>query len=144
MSARFRQYGRIAHVRRIQHNLAAAAAAKAVGEAQMLENSADRLGQLRNGLGAGTGETSGATLASLGELAMRLDKARAGLSTAITGARATVEAREAVRLAARRDQESVEKLSGKAAAAASRLAERRTPAPRRPRSRFAIDGENEG
>lgn len=143
MSGRLRQFGRIARVRRVQHNLASAAAAKAAGEAQMLELSAERLGQLRSGLGAGTGGTSGATLASLGELAMRLDTAKAGLNTAISGARATVAAREAVRLAARRDQESVEKLGGKAMATAARLAERRTAAPRRPRSRFGDYGESD-
>lgn len=143
MSTRFRQYARIARVRRVQHDLASAAAAKAAGEAQMLETSAERLGQLRDALRVGAGETSGATLASLGELAMRLDKAKAGLSTAISGARATADAREAVRLAARRDQESVEKLGGKAAATAARLAERRMTALRRPRARFGDYGETE-
>ena len=143
MSSHMRQFARIARVRRVQHNLAAAAAAKAAGEAQMLEMSAERLAQLRDGLGAGAGETSGASLASMGELAMRLDKAKAGLSTAISSARAVAAAREAARIAARRDQESVEKLGGKAAATAARLAERRTAAPRRPRGRFSDIGETE-
>lgn len=143
MTARVRQFARIARVRRIQHGFASAAAVKAAGEAELLESSAARLAQLRAGLGAGAGETSGATLASLGELAMRLDKARAGLSTAISGARSIAQAREAVRLAARRDQESVERLGGKAAATAARLAERRMPVARRPRARLNDFEESE-
>lgn len=138
-----RQRARLARVRRIQHGLAATAAAQAKGEVRMLEDNVDRLARLRGGLGVGEGVTSGAYLSSLGELAMRLDKAREGLDRTIKGARAAADARETVRLAARRDQESAERLEQRAVSAAERLAERRAATPRRPRYRMTEQGEQQ-
>lgn len=143
MTANLRQRARIVRVRRVQHDLAAAAAARASAELKALEHSEERLGQLRQGLGADQGQVFGAALASLGELAMRLDTAREGLGRTINGARVQVAAREGVRLAARRDQESAEKLEEKAAAAARRAEERKKAVHRAPRSRLGIKEERQ-
>lgn len=141
MSAMLRQRSRMVRVRRIQHGLAASAAAQASGQVELLENSAEQLARLRDGIGADGGVTNGNALATRGELAMRLDAARAGLQAPIARARSASAAQEQLRLAARRDQESAEKLQQRAASAAARLAERRAPAPRRPRARFTDEGE---
>lgn len=143
MNAMVRQRARIVRVRKVQHDLAATAAAKASAQLKALEESEERLRQLRQGLGAGQGEVRGAALASLGELAMRLDKAREGLGRSITGARVQVAARESVRLAARRDQESAERLEQRAASAARQAAERKRAVPRPPRPRLGTDGERQ-
>lgn len=139
--AGLRQRARIVRVRRVQHDLAAAAAAKATAQLRALEQSEERLKQLRHGLGASEGQLFGSALASVGELAMRLDKAREGLGRTIDGARVQVAAREGVRLAARRDQESAEKLEERAAAAARRAEERKRSAIRPVRPRFGIKEE---
>jgi hypothetical protein len=134
------QRARIARVRRIQHDLAALAAAKASGHVQMLETNHQRLGQMRNGLSAEPGISSGATLAARGELAMRLEAAREGLGQTISGARAAARMREQARIGARRDQESAEKLEQKAASAATRAEDRRSAALFRPRAPIRADG----
>jgi hypothetical protein len=115
---------RIARVRRVQHSLAAAAAARAENHATMLETSADRLAQLRFSLAVDKGTSSGAAIANLGELAMRLDDARHGLNDAIASARANADQQAEARLAARRRQESANKLENRAAAALAEFLER--------------------
>lgn len=125
MSRLIQQRGRLARVRRIQHNLAATAAARAAGEVAKLEASAVRLAALRDGLAAGEGECIGSTLASLGELAGRLDQAREGLGRTLNGARTIAAQRETQRLVARREQESAERLEQRALTTADRLADRR-------------------
>lgn len=129
------QRGRIARVRRIQHGLAALAASKASGHVQLLETNRDRLGQMRDGLVAEPGATSGAALASRGELAMRLETAREGLGKTLVGARAAAALREQARLGARRHQESAESLEQRAASAAMRAEDKRNAALFRARSR---------
>ncbi len=129
------QRTRIARVRRLQHNLAAAAAAKANGHVQSLELNSRRLKQIREGLAAEPGLTSGASLASRGELATRLESARDGLGRTIDGARAAARLRETERLGARRDQEGAEKLERRAARAAASEDDARTSASFRPRVR---------
>lgn len=124
MKARVAKRQRIARVRRIQHDLAAADAARAENHATMLENSAERLMQLRQSLTAGMGRSNGATLANLGELAMRLDAARSGLADAITSARAAAEHQASLRLDARLRQESADKLKARAASALADYLER--------------------
>jgi hypothetical protein len=115
---------RIARVRKVQHSLAAAAAARAENHAQMLETSADRLAQLRFSLSIGKGMSNGAAMANLGELAMRLDDARHGLTDAIASARANASQQADIRLEARRRQESANKLEARAAAALEEFLER--------------------
>ena len=114
MSALVRQRARIVRVRRIQHGLAAtAAAAGGRPGADRSRLARERLLQMRGELQPVAGPTTGAALARMGELAMRLDSARYGLGPTIDmRARAAAAMREAERLAARRDQESAEKLEG--------------------------------
>ena len=138
-----RQRARIARVRRIQHDLAALAAAKASGHVQMLETNQQRLKIMREGLAAAPGNTSGASLSSRGELAMRLEAARDGLGRTIEGARAAASIRERTRIGARRDQESAEKLQQKALSAAERSEDRRNAALFRPRAQPRTDGDEE-
>jgi hypothetical protein len=137
-----RQRARIGRIRRIQHGLAAFAAAQASGHVQMLEANEQKLKQMRLGLAAGTGPTSGAAMASRGELAMRLENARDGLKGTLAGARAAAMLREEERLGARREQESAEKLERRAASAAARAEDRKSSAGFRPRARNRT-GENE-
>ncbi len=137
------QRARIVRVRRIQHDLAAVAAAKASGHVQMLETNQQRLKQMREGLAAAPGLTSGATLSSQGELAMRLEAAREGLGRTISGARAAASLREKARIGARRDQESAEKLEQKATSAAAKAEDRRNAALFRPRPQPRTDGDEE-
>jgi hypothetical protein len=137
------QRGRIARVRRLQYGLAAATAAKASAHVRMLEGNDARLGQMRRGMEAEPGLTSGAALAARGELGSRLETARQGLSLTINGARAAAALREKARLGARRDQESAEKLERKAVTAARRSADARIAAGFRPRPRTRTEGEIE-
>ena len=140
MTRLLQQRSRIVRVRRLQHDLAASAAAAAAGKVQALETSRQRLADMRSELRAAPGVTSGSSLARLGELAMRLDAARQGLAPSLDSARAAAAQKERIRVSRRRDQESAEKLQQSAAAAAEALAERQTlRAPRR-RARLMNDG----
>ena len=125
MNGLVRQRARLARVRRIQHGLAATVAAKAAGRVQMLETSRERLLQMRSELRPVEGATTGAAMARMGELAMRLDAARNSLGPTIDSARSAAAAREADRRAARRDQESAEKLEAAALRVAEEAAEQR-------------------
>lgn len=125
MSNALRQRQRIVRVRKIQHALAANAAAQAAGRVRTLEMSRTRLLQMRAELKPVEGPTSGQALAQMGELALRLDSARLGLGPTIESARSAAAVREAERLAARRDQDSAEKLEGMAYRAAEELAEQK-------------------
>ncbi|MBV9883643.1 MAG: hypothetical protein JO276_11595 [Sphingomonadaceae bacterium] len=125
MNGLVRQRARLARVRRIQHGLAASVAAQAAGRVQMLETSRERLRQLRAELKPVEGPTTGAAMGQMGELAMRLDAARNSLGPTIDSARSAAAAREAERRAARRDQESAEKLEAAAVRAAEEMAEQR-------------------
>jgi hypothetical protein len=140
MTRLLRQRNRIVRVRRLQHDLAASAAAEAAGKVQMLETSRERLAEMRRELGTDTGATVGASLARVGELAMRLDDARHGLGRSIDTARAAAAHQEGIRVERRRDQESAEKLQQQAAAAAEALAERQMLRVARPRARFKTEG----
>jgi hypothetical protein len=121
VSAALKQRARIARVRRLQHNMAATSAAQAAGQLRSLEHSRERLAQMRCELNASEGATSGAWLSAAGELAMRLDSARLGLSGSIDAARGIAAAREQARMRARRDQESADKLEQAAARAAAEM-----------------------
>lgn len=136
-----RKRKRIARVRRIQHGIAASHAAKAAGQVQQLETSRQRLAEMRIELKPAQGMSDGASLARLGELAMRLDSARQGLASSIDAAKATAAAREALRLTARRDQESAEKLQTAAERAARAQAERRPLRTGRIRPQIEDEGE---
>lgn len=123
MSTALKQRARIARVRRLQHNSAASSAAEAAGELRNLELSRDRLARMRVDLAAEAGMTNGAWLSSAGELAMRLDAARLGLTGSIDAARSLAAAREQARLQARISQESADKLRAAAARTVADLAD---------------------
>ncbi len=142
MSALVQQRARIVRVRRIQHGAAASAAVDAAQRVQTIEGNRARLRQMRGELQPVAGLTTGAALARIGELAMRLDEARLGLGTSLEAARAMAATREGERREARRDQESAEKLEQAAALAAEEQSERRLRILGRRRSRFA-QGEPE-
>jgi len=127
MSPRFRQLARFARVRTIQHNLAAVAAAQAQRQVEALEASIGKLVGLRDGMSAPGGVIPAAMLASTGEIMTRLDQARETVARSAAGARVQASLREAARLAARRNQESAERLTDKAAKAAEAIAERKRP-----------------
>lgn len=141
MKEKAEKRARVARVRRIQHSLAAASAARAETQAATLETSARRLAQLRFSLSFSKGLSDGATLANLGELAMRLDDARLGLTDAIASARASANYQAELRLDARRRQESANKLEARAQAALADFLERNAlTTPRR--KRRSLLGEN--
>ena len=142
MNGLVRQRARLARVRRIQHGLAATVAAQAAGRVQMLETSRERLLQMRSELRPTEGPTTGAAMARMGELAMRLDSARYNLGPTIDSARSAAAAREAERRAARRDQESAEKLEAAALRVAEEMAEQRLRQAGRGRARLH-QGESE-
>ena len=142
MNGLVRQRARLARVRRIQHGLAATVAAQAAGRVQMLETSRERLRQMRSELRPAEGPTTGAAMARMGELAMRLDSARHNLGPTIDSARSAAAARETERRAARRDQESAEKLEAAALRVAEELAEQRLRQAGRGRARLH-QGESE-
>ena len=142
MNGLVRQRARLARVRRIQHGLAATVAAQAAGRVQMLETSRERLLQMRSELRPVEGLTTGAAMARMGELAMRLDSARYTLGPTIDSARSAAAAREAERRAARRDQESAEKLEAAALRVAEETAEQRLRQAGRGRARLH-QGESE-
>jgi len=128
-----RRRERVARVRRVQHLQAAAQAAQAEGRVASLENSDARLVQLRTSLDLAPGLLSGAALSNVGELAMRLDQAREGLTDAIRSARASALHLAALRLEARIRQESAERLGEQAQAAFDEARERRASGGRRRR-----------
>lgn len=142
MNGLVRQRQRIVRVRKIQHGLAASAAVEAANRVAMLEMNEARLAQMRSDLRPAEGPTTGAALARLGELAMRLDTARHSLAPSIETARALAASLMGEQHAARRDQESAEKLEQVAVGLAEELAERRLQQNAR-RSGRANQGEQE-
>jgi flagellar biosynthesis chaperone FliJ len=133
MTSLVRRRERIARVRRVEHVQAAVAAAAAEQQLLSLEQSAQRLMELRTSLSTSAGMTYSETLSAQGELAYRLDMARFGLSDSIANARATHALKEEERIEARKRQESAEKLGERAAIEAERRAERRAATYARPR-----------
>jgi len=133
MKALVRKRARITRVRAAQHLLAASAAASAEAQVASLENNAAKLASLRDSLTLPAGAMSGAVLRNRGELALRLDNARHGLTGAITSAKATAEKKLAERLEARQRQESAAKLDARAVRALADWTETRIGASFRPR-----------
>lgn len=140
MRAIVRRRERIARVRRFEHVQAAGEVVRAEGRVTSLETSASRLGELRISLTPMPGRLDGAALAHAGELAMRLEAARDGLTDAIVGARANVVKATAERVLARIAQESAERLGERAGAAWAEQIERRQPAGGR--GRRSLQGED--
>jgi len=142
MNGLVRQRQRIVRVRKIQHGLAASAAVEAANRVAMLEMNQARLVRMRGDLRPSEGPTTGAALARMGELAMRLDAARHGLAPSIESARSLAASLMGEQHVARRDQESAEKLEQAAIGLAEELAERRLQQNARRNGR-ASQGEQE-
>ena len=128
MSVLVERRARFARIRRVQHLQAAAHAAQAEGRANSLENTAAHLTQLCHSLSPAIGTIAAGQLSNAGELAMRLDAVRDGLSDSIVSARATALESAARRLEARIRQESAERLEERAARAIALLRERKLQA----------------
>ena len=143
MKAVVQKRARIARVRHVQHMQAAATVAAAEGHVNQLESSAEKLTMLRLSLTVLPGASSGAALCNAGELAMRLDTVRDGLTDAIASARAAASERAATRLEARRHEESADKLHARAGNALARWLDRTMPAGRKRRPSLSLVGGNE-
>lgn len=131
MKQLLKRRARLVRVRNVQHLQASAAAAQAETRVATLEGNAARLVSLRGSLTPETGTLFAAALSNAGELSMRLETARHGMTDAIAAARAQAERLTAMRLEARVRQESAEKLGGQAQAAYVEWRERRTATPHR-------------
>ena len=135
MNAAVRKSQRFARVRAVQHNLAAVAAHKAARQVEALEASIGKLVSLRDGMRPAPGTVSGGSLAATGEIAMRLDQARATVAASAANARVRALDFQEARLAARMKQESADRLTGKAIKAAEKQVERKLAARGLPRKR---------
>lgn len=135
MNAAVRKSQRLARVRAVQHNLAALAAHKAARQVEALEASIGKLVALRDGMRAAPGAVSGGSLAATGEIAMRLDQARATVAVSAANARIRALGFQEARVAARMKQESADRLTGKAIKAAEKQVERKLATRGLPRKR---------
>lgn len=131
---------RVVRARRVQHLLASVETARAQNEASALEDNARRVSSVRAELYETDQFTSGAQLASLRELAGRLEQAGRHLDGAIYDAHKRVEQRETELLLANRDKEIAERLKEKAARALAEQMEARLQSlPRHKRSALLGD-----
>jgi hypothetical protein len=86
MTAAPSRYQRVLRVRAVQHRIAQQRLADADRRLMSLKQIADRIDALRAQASAGTGIADGQVLKSLGEMAMRLENARADLATPMASA----------------------------------------------------------
>ncbi|MET0375422.1 MAG: hypothetical protein ABW128_14360 [Rhizorhabdus sp.] len=131
MNSLLKRRERIVRVRRVQHLQASAAAAQAETRVATLEGNVARLVTLQESLSPAPGQVFAAALSNAGELAMRLDAARHGMTDAIASARASADRLSGLRLEARMRQESAEKLGERAQEAYAEWRERRRATPHR-------------
>lgn len=135
MKALAERRARITRVREVQHLHAVGEAAAAEGKVVQLEGNAARLAALRMSLTLAPGLTSGASLGNAGEMGLRLDTVRHGLTDAIGAAKAVATARVKDRTAADIRRESAERLETRAVAELQRMIEERMAANIRHRRR---------
>ncbi len=126
---------RFARVRALQHNLAAVATSKANQQVAALEASMTKLVSLRDGMSPTPGVATGAALAASGEIAMRLDQARATVAVSAASARARAATIRQAQMRARMKQETADRLADRAVRAADELFERKLAARGLPRKR---------
>lgn len=86
MSATASRYQRVLRVRAVEHRIAQQRLADADRRLQTLKQIADRIDALRAQASSGTGIVDGQVLKSLGEMAARLERARADLVTPMSAA----------------------------------------------------------
>jgi len=135
MKALAERRARITRVREVQHLHAISEAAAAEGKVVQLEGNAAKLAALRMSLTLAPGITSGASLGNSGEMGLRLDTVRHGLTDAIGAAKAVALARLHDRTAADIRRESAERLESRAVAELQHMIEERMMANFRHRSR---------
>jgi hypothetical protein len=135
MKALAERRARITRVREVQHLQAVSEAATANGKVVQLEGNAAKLAALRMSLSLTPGITSGANLGNAGEMGLRLDTVRHGLTDAIGAAKAVALARAKDRTDADIRRESAERLENRAVAELQQLIEERMMANIRHRSR---------
>ena len=135
MKALAERRARITRVREVQHLHAVGEAAAAEGKVVQLEGNAARLAALRMSLTLAPGLTTGASLGNAGEMGLRLDTVRHGLSDAIGAAKAIATARANDRRDADIRRESAERLEHRAVAELQHLIEERMAANIRHRAR---------
>jgi len=135
MKALAERRARITRVREVQHLHAMGEAAAAEGKVVQLEGNAARLAALRMSLTLAPGLTTGASLGNAGEMGLRLDTVRHGLSDAIGAAKAIATARANDRRDADIRRESAERLEHRAVAELQHLIEERMAASIRHRAR---------
>lgn len=126
---------RITRVREVQHLHAVGEAAAAEGKVVQLEGNAAKLAALRMSLSLAPGITSGASLGNSGEMGLRLDTVRHGLTDAIGAAKAIATARVKDRTDADIRRESAERLETRAVAELQQMIEERMMANFRHRTR---------
>ena len=135
MRALAERRARITRVREVQHIHAIGEAAAAEGKVVQLEGNAARLAALRMSLTLAPGITTGAGLGNAGEMGLRLDTVRHGLTDAIGAAKAVATARAKDRSDADIRRESAERLETRAVAELQQMIEERMMANIRHRSR---------
>jgi len=135
MRALAERRARITRVREVQHLHAIGEAAAAEGKVVQLEGNAARLAALRMSLTLAPGITTGAGIGNAGEMGLRLDTVRHGLTDAIGAAKAIATARAKDRRDADIRRESAERLETRAVAELQQMIEERMMANIRHRSR---------
>jgi hypothetical protein len=126
---------RITRVREVQHLQAVSVAAAAEGKVVQLETNAAKLAAMRMSLELAPGLTNGASLGNSGEMGVRLDTVRHGLTDAIGAAKAVAMARVKDRTDADIRRESAERLENRAVAELQQMIEDRMMANIRHRAR---------
>ena len=135
MRALAERRARITRVREVQHLHAIGEAAAAEGKVVQLEGNAARLAALRMSPTLAPGITTGAGIGNAGEMGLRLDTVRHGLTDAIGAAKAVATARAKDRRDADIRRESAERLETRAVAELQQMIEERMMANIRHRSR---------
>jgi len=135
MRALAERRARITRVREVQHLHAIGEAAAAEGKVVQLEGNAAKLAALRMSLTLAPGITTGAGIGNAGEMGLRLDTVRHGLTDAIGAAKAIATARAKDRRDADIRRESAERLETRAVAELQQMIEERMMANNRHRSR---------
>jgi hypothetical protein len=119
---------RITRVREVQLLHAVGEAAAAEGKVNQLEGNAAKLAAMRMSLTLAPGITTGAGIGNAGEMGLRLDTVRHGLTDAIGAAKAIAQARVNDRRDADIRRESAERLENRAVIELQRMIEERMSA----------------
>ena len=137
MNARTARRKRIIRVRTVEHQMAEANLARAIGELASLVELSKRLETLRADLAMAKGEVAGRALNTIGELGMRLDMAKENLVAPLVNASSRRDQAGVVAQSAMVKEESAVRLYERSRLSDVREQERRTDA-NRPHRRRAM------